>query len=71
MDRIGRPIDTESSVKLRELTPDESRELLDEQAQRYLGMSGEEFERAWAEGAFGDDVDRPEVMRVAMLLPSA
>lgn len=51
-----------------ELTQEEAEHLLDEQAQRYLGMSGEEFQRAWKAGEF-DAVDRPKVLRVAMLLP--
>jgi len=34
-------------------------------------MSGEDFVRAWNEGEFADDADRPEVVRVVMLLPFA
>jgi hypothetical protein len=34
-------------------------------------MSGNEFVQAWRSGAFDNDADRPEVMRVAMLLPLA
>lgn len=52
------------------LTHEGALALFDEQAQRYLGMTGREFVRAWHAGAFRDD-DRPEVMRVAMLLPLA
>ncbi len=54
-----------------EVTREEGRAVLDRQARRYLGMSGEEFARAWDEGRFDRDADRPEVMRVAMLLPLA
>lgn len=54
---------------IQELSEQEARELLDKQARRYLGMSGEEFIRAWDAGEFDADPDRPEVMRVAMLLP--
>jgi hypothetical protein len=56
---------------IHELSPEEGKRLLDEQARRYLGMSGQEFVRAWSEGRFDDNPDRPEVMRVAMLLPFA
>lgn len=59
----------------RELSSDEGRGLLDRQAQHYLGVSGEEFVRAWEAGEYGDPDDRtknsPGVMRVAMLLPFA
>lgn len=43
--------------------------MLDRQARQYLGMSGEEFARAWEAGELDQRADRPEVMRVAMLLP--
>ena len=49
-------------------TPDEGWALLDEHAHRYLKMSAREFIEAWDAGKI-DDPDRPEVMRVAMLLP--
>lgn len=52
-----------------ELTQEEGRALLDEVAREYLGMSGDEFLRAWDAGEFDGDADRPEVMRVAMLIP--
>lgn len=56
---------------IRELSPEEGQALFDRQARRYVGMSGDEFRRAWESGVFDDDPDRPEVMRVAMLLPLA
>ncbi|MBI4491419.1 MAG: hypothetical protein HY690_01325 [Chloroflexi bacterium] len=55
--------------RVHELTADEARALLDRQARRYLGMSGSEFVRRWDAGEFDGNPDRPEVMRVAMLLP--
>jgi len=54
-----------------ELSREEGLALLDRQARRYLGMSGDEFVQAWRSGQFDQDPDRPEVMRVAMLLPLA
>jgi hypothetical protein len=57
------------SEEARELTHDEGRALLDEEARRLLGMSGDAFIEAWDRGEFRDDPDRPEVTRVAMLLP--
>lgn len=54
-----------------ELSREEGLTLLDRQARRYLGMSGDEFVQAWRDGKFDQQSDRPEVMRVAMLLPLA
>lgn len=56
-------------VEQHELTEEEEFEIFDRQARRYLGMSGEQYIEAWNAGAFDDDPDRPEVMRLAMLLP--
>ena len=53
---------------VQELDAQEGRQLLDRQARRYLGMSGEEFIRAWERGELDPDAD-PHVARVAMLLP--
>jgi hypothetical protein len=53
------------------LTPEEAKALFDRRARYYLHMSGEEFLRAWDAGEFDDDPDRPEVIRVVMLLPFA
>jgi hypothetical protein len=55
----------------KELTLEEGRVLLDKQARRYLNMSGDEFVKRWEAGEFDDDPDRPEIMRVAMLIPFA
>jgi hypothetical protein len=56
-------------VEPHESTPAEWDVLIDRQARRCLGMSGPDFVRAWRAGAFDDNTDRPEIMRVAMLLP--
>jgi hypothetical protein len=61
----------ESDIAVRDLTREESRAILDQQARRYFHMSGEEFIRAWESGQFDDDPDRPYLMRVAMLVPFA
>jgi len=50
------------------LSKDEGEELLDRQARRYLGMSGKTFVRRWNAKKIKNP-DRPEVMRVAFLLP--
>ena len=52
----------------RVLSKDEGAKLLDRQARRYLRMSGKEFVRRWKAQKIKDP-DRPEVMRVAFLLP--
>jgi len=52
----------------RVLSKEEGEKLLDRQARRYLRMSGKEFVRKWKAKKIKDP-DRPEVMRVAFLLP--
>lgn len=54
--------------KTKVLTRKEGKKLLDRQAKQNLNMSGEEFMRKWDAKEF-EDPDRPEVMRVAFLLP--
>ena len=56
--------------QVRMLDRDEWMTLVDRVARRELGISGEEFIRRWEAGEYGDPDERPEVMRVAMLLPS-
>ncbi len=56
---------------MNELTLEDGRKLLDKQARRYLNMSGDDFIKKWEAGEFGDDSDRPEVMRLVMLVPFA
>ena len=58
---------THDSEHVQELTREEARELFDESARRYLGMSGDEFLRRWHAGDFDRDPDQPAIMRVAML----
>jgi hypothetical protein len=45
--------------------------LLDREARAELGVSGKTFVRRWNAGQYASRVCRPEVMRVAMLLPFA
>lgn len=67
---IAGEVTTEPDVDVRDLSVEEGRQLLDEQARRYLHMSGAEFARRWVAGELDPDA-RPDVMRVAMLLPLA
>jgi hypothetical protein len=53
------------------LTREEVRSLVDRQARRYLGISGEEFRRRWDRGEYADDPDRAGLIRLAFLLPFA
>lgn len=53
------------------LTPGESWQLFDQEAQRELGMSGLAFMAAWQNGEFFAAEERLDVMRVAMLMPGA
>ena len=54
---------------VRQMSKTEGREMLDALAHRYLEMSADEFITAWDSGGFDRDPDRPEVVRLAMLLP--
>ncbi len=56
---------------IKELTLEDGRKLLDRQARRYLSMSGSELIKKWEAGDFGDNPDRPEIMRLVMLIPFA
>lgn len=60
----------EPDIEVRELSVEEGARLLDEQARRYLHMSGKDFARRWSTGEIDPD-SHPDVMRVAMLLPLA
>lgn len=60
----------ESETRWRELTREEAREMFDQAAREHLNMSGVEFIRRWEAGEI-EQPDRPEVMRVYMLLPWA
>jgi hypothetical protein len=67
------PIDHEEPVdesRIIYLTQEEGIALLDRQARKYLGMSGEEFMRKWEAGEI-EDPDRTEVLTVAFLIPLA
>jgi hypothetical protein len=59
------------SNNVKELTLEQGRSLLDRQARKYLQISGDEFIKKWESGEFGDDPDRPEIMRLVMLIPFA
>jgi hypothetical protein len=60
----------EPDTEIRDVSVEEGEQLLDEQARRYLSMTGEEFARRWASGELEADT-AADVMRVAMLLPLA
>ncbi len=54
-----------------ELQREEGWALLDQAARHYLDMSAEDFIQAWERGDFDEDPERPEVIRVAMMVPLA
>ena len=58
----------DTGVDLEYVTPEEGAEILDRQARKYLGMSGEEFVRMYEAGEF-EDPCRSEVARVSILIP--
>jgi hypothetical protein len=57
--------------QVRELSPEEGLRMLDRQAQRYLGNSGEEFIRRWESGYYDKDPDQPELVDLSLLIPFA
>ena len=57
--------------KVRTLSPSEGFALLDRRARAELGVSGRTFIERWKAGRYAKRATRPEVMRVAMLLPFA
>jgi hypothetical protein len=52
---------------VRQLTPEEGRQVFDQAAWQYLHMSGDDFLTRWHTGEFDQDLDRSAIMRVAML----
>ncbi len=59
-----------TTTEVTELSEDELKAALDNEARRCLGITGEEFATRWRSGAFKDDTN-PHVTRIAMLLPDA
>jgi hypothetical protein len=60
----------EAEVWIEVLSREEALALLDEQARKLLGMSAEEFVRAWNEGGLAQDKERHlELIHLAMLIP--
>lgn len=54
------------------VTEQDGLSMLDEQARARLGISGEEFLHRWDAGEYaGPESDRPDVVKVAMLIPLA
>lgn len=63
---------SENTTGIHEVTDAEGRAILDNAARHYLHMSGEEFQRAYREGRFGNGAsENPNVAWVSMLLPLA
>ena len=59
------------SDKVQTMTAEAGKQLLDREARKYLGVSGEEFLSAWDEGAYKGKADTPEVMRLVEIIPFA
>lgn len=58
------------TIAIQVLTPEQGYKLLDQEARRCLGISGEEFVRLWKERKF-EGPEQTKAVRVAMLLPLA
>ncbi|MHB2024693.1 MAG: hypothetical protein ACYCO3_15445 [Mycobacteriales bacterium] len=63
--------EVEAAVATEEVSPDEGRQVLDDAARRWLGISGEEFLAAWRDGRYAEAEDQPEIAKVALLIPFA
>jgi hypothetical protein len=61
---------TQEDDSLETMSPEDGWRLLDHQARKFLGMSGEEFARQYRAGLI-ENPHRLEVVRVAILLPLA
>jgi len=61
---------TNGKHKVKFLDPEEGKMLFENAAQHYLKMTGEQFKRKWKAKKI-KNLDRPEVMHVASLLPFA
>ena len=57
--------------KIRTLSRSEGYALFDRRSRAELGISGKTFIRQWNAGRYAKRAERPEVVRVAMLLPFA
>lgn len=55
-------------ARIRELSHKDGRLYFDEQAQKYLGISGDEFLQRWDRGDYKNP-DQPGVMRLSLLIP--
>ncbi|MGH2353040.1 MAG: hypothetical protein ACRDJN_15630 [Chloroflexota bacterium] len=54
---------------VRDVAPEELMEMLDADAQQFLGISGETFLERWFGGHYAADPDQPGVVECAMLAP--
>lgn len=57
--------------RIKTLSPEEGRKLLDEQARRYFDVSGDDFLRDWDAGKYRDRQEDADVASVASLIPFA
>jgi len=55
--------------EIHQLSEEEGVDLLDRQAMEALGIDGDEFRRRWEAGEYEAEPDRPEIVRLVMLLP--
>jgi hypothetical protein len=62
--------EAETDLGFHHVSATEGKAILDRQARKYLGMSGEEFVRKYRAGEI-EDTDRTDVLRVAMLISLA
>lgn len=66
LERVAFEVD---GVRVEEATPEEWEAIIERAARHHLGISAQEFRRAYAAGELDDD--RSDVLAVALLLPDA
>jgi hypothetical protein len=64
-------LDAICTVETEELTVEQSRALFDREAQRLLGISGDEFLDGFRSGRIHEDPSQPGVTQLLTLLPFA
>lgn len=61
-------LDAEFLPPIREVSPEEGMEMLDRQARKRLGMSGEEFIRKWEANEF-EEPDQSDIIFLSFMIP--
>lgn len=64
--RHSDPATTEND-RVHHMTAEEGMAMLDREAERLLGISGEEFIQRWESGQYDDQPETPAIIRLALM----